>query len=277
MDSPRRARDPQQGRNGHVRLADPPPERRIGSTAIPDRVVVAGLAVAVVAVLVQTAAHLGNAAFLDNRFTLLSADAEGTPFSWASTVACFAAAFAVLLAAAAFPALAPRLLLLAAILAFFSLDDAVGLHERLGAEVLSPLLGLPAYTSRLLWPAVYVPLLLLAVALLWRLAREGPTRARHSVRLGVALLAGAVAAEAASTLLFRLGVTHGDRIDFFEVALEEGVELAGWIFVAAGLTSCALHTLGLSAAELAHRERRQAPAPVAPGPQPAVERVRVLT
>jgi len=31
----------------------------------------------------------------------------------------------VLLAAAAFPALAPRLLLLAAILAFFSLDDAV--------------------------------------------------------------------------------------------------------------------------------------------------------
>lgn len=225
MDSPRHARHPRRSRNGHVRLAAPPPERRIGSSAVSDRVVVVGLAVAVAAVVVQTAVHLGNAAFLGNRFTWLSADAEGTPFSWASTVACFGAAFAVLLAAVAFPSLTRRLLLLAGILAFFSLDDAVGLHERLGAEVLSPLLGLPAYTSRLLWPAVYVPLLLLAVTLLWKLAREAPARARHSIALGAALLAGAVAAEAFSTLLFRLGVTHGDRIDFFEVAVEEGAEL----------------------------------------------------
>ncbi len=232
---------------------------RTTSPAVVKRLVAVGLTPAVAAVALQTSVHLGNALLFDGRYGGLSADSEYTVFTWASRVAAFTAASVALSAAIVFGL--SRLLLLAALLAYFSLDDALRLHERLGESVAS--LGLPTYSSRLLWPALYVPLLALAFALLWVSARSGSKSARRCVGFGALLLAAAVAAEALSTILFWAGAEPGDVTDVLEVAVEEGAELGGWILIAAGLTAAVFHALLGAAARSAQGAReRQRPSSV---------------
>lgn len=209
-------------------------------TALERRIVLAGAVVGAVAVGTQTALHLLATLVLDASSGLLwylDANNERTPFTWGSGVAAFAAAFALALIVLVRNTAAPDLILLAALIAYFSLDDILQLHEQLGLKLGERVFEdiRPVVIVRT-WVLVYVPLLAVVAALLFRMTRDR-RRADGLVRLGLLLLALAVAFEVAGLgtgWLADEGTTWPHSI---EVALEEGAELGGWILIAAGLSA----------------------------------------
>lgn len=196
-----------------------------------------GLRLALVAAIVQTTAHLTNEFLLDDRVQGLDADLEGTVFTWASSVATFVVAFAAFLHAAAFEVHRSAFAVLAAITLWFSLDDVAVIHERLALKLGEDVLNLPDYAAVRLWLILYLPLLLLAGALLWQLAKElGPQMGR-ALRLGLALLVASIPVEIVGLVTRRIA-EHGTEVpENFRVAAEEGLELSGWIVVAAAMTA----------------------------------------
>jgi hypothetical protein len=129
-------------------------------------------------------------------------------------------------------------------MALLSLDDLLAFHERVGE--LADRLGAPPelHLARLLWPAVFFPLLAGLLWALWRLARESPPGPRRSLELGALFLVAAVALELASPVLFALGYGFGSVPYELEVVAEEGAELAGWILIASGLLAKFVLSLG---------------------------------
>jgi hypothetical protein len=212
--------------------------------AITSRLISIGFALALLGVAVQTVSHLTNALLLDRRFDSLSAGqaGEGNAFTWASTVAAFAAAFVSLLLAASLDRRRFRFTLLAATLAFLSLDDLAQTHEVLGSEV-RDFFGLSDYFINLIWPSIYFPLLLFTFVVLWRVATESPLGGQKAIRAGLVLLASAVVAEVFATAIRGTNQGPGDWTFEVEVAVEEGLELAGWIAIATGLTVAAIWRL----------------------------------
>ena len=210
-------------------------------TALERRIVVAGAVVAAVAVGTQTALHLLATLVFDASSGLpwwLDADHEGTPFTWGSGVATFAAAFVLALIVLVRNTAAPGLIVLAALIAYLSLDDVLSLHERfaltVGKRAFEDILR-PEFIVRM-WVLFYAPLVAVVAVLLFRMTRDRRP-ADGLVRLGLLLLALAVAFEVAgfgTTLLVDRSTTWPDSI---EVALEEGAELGGWILIAAGLSA----------------------------------------
>jgi hypothetical protein len=179
-------------------------------------------------------AHVANGVFFDDEVQAFNADHGASVFAWASAAVTFVAAF-VLFLLWLVPRGAGRLLVVAVVLAFFSLDDVVRIHERLGTAIRSDVFGLPTGWGRLVWPAIFLPLLALAFVVLWRLAEGAPERVGSALRLGLVMLVAAVAAEVVSAPLYISDEDSGwpGRV---EVVLEEGAELAGWTIVAAALT-----------------------------------------
>jgi hypothetical protein len=202
-----------------------------------DTLVRFGVRVALVAVVVQSAAHLGNEFLLDDRVQGFDADVEGTSFTWASSVATFTVAWAAALHAAAFESHRREFGLLAVIAAWFSLDDVAIIHERAALKVGEDILGLPDYAAVRLWLVAYLPLLLLVGLVLWRLADESPPPADRAVRLGLGLLVASIPVEIAGLGTRRVAEDGTDVPEDFRIALEEGLELGGWIVLAAGLTA----------------------------------------
>jgi hypothetical protein len=202
-------------------------------STVEERILSAGLSFAVIAAVGQTAVHLVNAAFFDK--PQFNVNLEHNVFAWAGTVSSFAVAFVALVTAVAVPAYRARFGLLAAITGFFSLDDMVQIHERLGTDTAESL-GLPNWFDSLLWPALYLPLLAGALALLLSFARAAPQRPRRFVEVALVLLVFAVAAEAVSA-----GWTGSPTAwpHVLEGAVEEAAELAAWILIAAALTAIA--------------------------------------
>ena len=213
------------------------------SEAVADRLLSTGLVLAATAFAVQALVHLLNFVLFDLELEELSAGSEEGVFTWASTVATFAAAFALLVHAASGPSWRRDLLLLAGILAFFSFDDVLQVHERIGDAVEE--LGIPDEWElrRIIWPAVFFPLLAAAFVLLLRLSRASPARERRFIRGGMALLVAAIALEAISTVQFRLGWEKRTWPFEIEIVLEEGAELAGWIVIAAAVTAITVRAL----------------------------------
>jgi hypothetical protein len=202
-----------------------------------DRLLRAGLVLAVAGTAAQTLIHLVNLFVLGDRYYHLDVSAEQTAFSWASTVATFAAACAALLVAAR-----PethrrgRMLLLAASLAYLSLDDFVELHERLGDWV-GDELGLPEAIGPRIWVIVYLPVLVAAALLLVWSALSSPPRPRRYQLAGIGLLVAAVLSEGLGVLT-KLLEEHGIETPHrLRAGLEEGLELSGWILIAAGLVA----------------------------------------
>jgi hypothetical protein len=195
-----------------------------------------GLRLGVAAAILQGVVHLVDVGTLDNRYTSLNADAEGNVFSWASSSATFAAGLMVLVLAFV---RRDRVMLpaLAAILWFFSLDDMIVLHEN-AAHVIRLHAGLPERDVRLIWPALYLPLLVVAVASLWRLAATVEPRLRDAILRGLGLLAFAVILEMGSTALVHSDAPGGATYAI-EVVLEEGAELAGWAALAGAIGGAA--------------------------------------
>jgi len=77
------------------------------------------------------------------------------------------------------------LLVLAALLAFFSLDDIVAAHERIGTIVREDVLGLPTGWGRVLWPLVFLSLLATTALTLWRVGGAQLPRIGDAIRTGL--------------------------------------------------------------------------------------------
>lgn len=206
-----------------------------------------GTWIAAAAVALQSVADLVGYAFFD-RADQLNADAEPNLWSWASATATACAAFALLLLALTRPGRRTVLVFLAAATGFFSLDDALQVHERLRGVV-----GWED-PQRALWPAVYLPLLAAVFLLLWRVAGEAAPRIGLTIRLGLGFLVAAVACELISAVMVQVELGPGTLAYELEVIVEEGLELAGWILIASALAADLLDRV--AAAGDGHRSTR---------------------
>jgi hypothetical protein len=203
----------------------------------------AGTIAAIAAVAVQTLAHLANEFVFDDRFEGLDADFEGNAFTWASSAAVLAVAFAALLHAVVFRRRRTAFMLVVATATFFSLDDAVQIHEPVALALGEDLLGLPDYAAVRLWLVLYFPLLILMAALLWVVAREAWSAAGRMIRVGLGLLVASIPAELAGAVTRPLADDGTHAPDDIRVAIEEALELGGWIVVAAGVAAAVTVTL----------------------------------
>jgi hypothetical protein len=186
---------------------------------------VAGLAAA------QCVLHLVNATVLGGGAFWLDADADGNAFTWASAGLTMAAGAAAALLGVARPTRSIPLVLTGVVLAFLAVDDLLAIHEEIGFHATAAA-GLPGEAVRIVWPIVYLPLLVFAAVVLWRTSRrsaEGPL-----VTIGLALLATAILAEVGSSVIAEW-LSKGSILYAIEVAIEEAVELAGWATIAIAL------------------------------------------
>jgi hypothetical protein len=210
-----------------------------------ERVLSLGVRIALIGGVLLGVGHLLNVFVFDGDVWTLDAESEVNVWAWASSVATFAAAFvALVLALLARAADAGRLWFLAFVLAFFSVDDILAIHERVGRAVRDDALDLESGWGRIVWPTIFFPLLASAFLILWRLGREAPPSAGRVLRLGLGLLAAAVALEIVSSPWYISGRDSNTVPGALEVAFEEGCELAGWILVAAALTAVMLVRAG---------------------------------
>ena len=206
--------------------------------AVADRLRSVGIAFAVllVAVGVQTLAHLANALLFDSQFEPLDAGVEGNIFTWASSVAIFGAALIASVHALVSRERRGSFLLLAGIFAFFSMDEVVQVHEVIGWDFATGL-GLPEYLGGRLFVILYAPVFAVTLVLLWRTARASAGWPHKAIMLGLILLITAIAAEGLGEVLqFATdGSFASSRAHELEIAIEEGAELGGWIMIATGL------------------------------------------
>ena len=204
------------------------------------RVIALCVALALGAAALQSAVALANNVALDYRYDWLDPDGESTPMAWASGAATFGCAFAAAILACVDAGLRRAAVIGAALLAFFSLDDMLSFHERLSHRLFVERLDISPELGDRLFAVGYLPLLASALLSLVVLARRGPTLARRPIVVGLCCLAAAVGLEVLNGGLSALDViasrSTGDAV---LVILEEGLELAGWILVAGGLTASA--------------------------------------
>ena len=193
--------------------------------------VATGLILAGAAVLLQSSLYTLNVYGLDRSVVLFDLE-EGGVVTWATSSTTFSAAVLVLVLGFIDPGQKRRAPALAAGLAFVSFDDAVYLHERLGFRIADELEVSPDYVQ-VIWPAIYLPLLLTLAVLVFGLARE-TKEAHRLVVAGLALLAGAVVLEVTSHALSQVGVRPGSWPWVLEIMLEEGAELMGWALIVMG-------------------------------------------
>jgi hypothetical protein len=208
-----------------------------------ERLLRIGIRLAVVAVALQTLAHLGNEFLLDDRVQGLDADIEGNVFTWASSVATFTVGLAAFLHAVAFSGGRRAFGALAVLCVWFSLDDAILVHERVALELGEDVLGLPDYVAVRLWLLLYLPLLLVAGTLLWRVAQWVWEPAGKMVRLALYLLVASVPVEIAGAGTRWLDEEGTSVPEDLRIALEEGLELGGWLLAAAGLMAAVVVAL----------------------------------
>jgi len=221
-----------------ARRAPSSPDQPDEPDSLPERILRLGLAMALVAVLIQTTAELTNYFVFDMGVWSFDADADDNGFAWASSVAQFAPAFTCLLLALTGWWSTRRLVALSLILAFFSLDDIARFHENLGSAVREHIFGLETGFGRLIWPIVFFPLLAAAFILLWQFGERAGERAGRFVRVGLLMLVLATFAEAGSSVLHVGDADAEGRLpDVLEVSIEEGLELAAWILIASAATA----------------------------------------
>jgi hypothetical protein len=88
-----------------------------------------------------------------------------------------------------------------------------------------------------LWLVFYLPLLVLAGLLLWRISLEVWGPAGLVLRQGLALLVASIPVELAGVVTRELAEDGTDVPEDLRVAVEEGLELGGWILAAVALTT----------------------------------------
>ena len=190
-----------------------------------------GWSIAVLACSAQTAAYLTNEFVLDSRYHQLDIAADGTLFAWANTLAIVSLAVLLALAAARRRIGVGRATALVLGLVLLALDDATGAHDRLTDLRAESLPGRPE-TAAVVVVAAFAVLLVSVFVLLWAESGRLSRGAQRTMRVGLLTLAVAVAARAAGAA-FGLGAV-GETVRALGIAVEQGVDLIGWILVAAG-------------------------------------------
>ena len=223
------------------------------TAAVAARILTGTLVLAIAAVALQTVVDLFDFWALDRDVELLLADADLGVFSWASVAATSVVAVGALLLSTVDGRRRRLLWFVAATSAYLSLDDQIGLHERLG-DIADRAEGFAAWEpARLLWPALYLPLLAALFLGIWRLAGGLPRRPVRFVTVGLALLAAAVVLEVLSAAVIRAGFDRGSVLYELEAVLEEGTELGGWILIAGAFLTAFVLALRDEAAALTVR------------------------
>ena len=200
-----------------------------------DRLTTVGTWAAVIAVVVQTTLHLIGAL---RGISFLSANSENNPIAWSHGVAIFATAFVAVLHAVSIDHKRGRFIVIAAILAFLSLDEVVSIHERIAAWVLEEL-QLSRVWDSVLWPVIYLPLAGILALFLLRVASDAPRPAGRAILFGLGLLVASVVAEVVSAPWS----TGENVVHTIEGAFEEGAEIAGWILITTGLTTTTISAI----------------------------------
>lgn len=218
-------------------MDDQPPDPERATAEVAGRLVAVGVRLAVAGGLIIVAAHTINVFVLDDRSFELSARSEGNLFTWLSTSAAFAAAFAAAVHALLVERHRWRWALVAVAFAYSSLDDFIRFHERLGQAVYMDALGLSKEWASRLEILTVMPLLGAGFLAAWSISRVQPARVGALLRYGLITLVVALGLElvAGSTRLLLDGPLAW--IDELRIASEEGLELAGWTVVATALTA----------------------------------------
>jgi hypothetical protein len=186
-----------------------------------------GVLVAVVLVLAQSLSDVLNLWLADLTVRPFDIDANNSVFDVVSTVAIGAAAVAA--AALAWRDAAHRLE--SAALAGLFVVAAVADGLQLGGNVVRD------GSTQLLYLA-----LLAGVALAWWVARIGPPLARRTVRVGIACLVLSIVVDTVFHELnepLRWWLRRGDPGHEAFTLVKQGLELGGWVLVAAGLYAVA--------------------------------------
>jgi hypothetical protein len=211
-----------------------PSEISLTPDAAKERILRGTLVFACVAVVLKSISQLANGLLFDNHYYQLSADVDGNTWSWASATPTFTVGLMALFLAFLDTGRARRFYGLALVTAYLSLDDAIGIHDRLAGKI-TTWLGISYDDAVVAWVVFLGPLLLLTFAVVWGAVREAQPRARVVARAGLALLVFAVFAEAVGTLLNHVGYDHDAWPYDLEVTFEEGAELAAWILITGAL------------------------------------------
>jgi hypothetical protein len=196
--------------------------------------VLTGVALACTAAVAQTLLYVVNVALLDGRVALFELE-EGAVVTWAAVSATFAAAAFALVVGFVEVEHRARAAALAAGVAFISFDDAANLHERLAFRI-ADTASISASFAQVIWPALYMPLLVACALLLTQLARPTAVAARLTV-VGLVLLAVAIGLEVAGIAFERAGADPDAWPRMTVIALEEALEVVGWIVIATGVAA----------------------------------------
>lgn len=162
----------------------------------------------------------------------LDLDADGSIAQWASTLLLGAVGVTAVAVRHVFPEWRVAALVVAFGFAFLSLDEGVGVHEWIGAEA-GEALGV---SGRIVWPLIYLPLMVVIAYALLRLTTTLGRFARNMAAAGLTFLALAVAAEGISGVIEQGETTAEslrgsiDLVVPLEVCVEESLE---WLGVAA--------------------------------------------
>jgi hypothetical protein len=215
-----------------------------------DRIVALGVAAAALAFAAQSAVDLVNEFALDDAYSGLDASAEGNVFTWLSVVAFLSGGFLALVHGGALAARRVAYLALGVVLCVLSADDFVEGFERLAERVAVDLADPIERRTVLLFE---LPLQLGAVSLAWWLADAWPRIARVGARVGVLLLAlGILLDEALLEATDRLRDSRYADLATLKSTLEEGIEVAGALLLAAGIAGALVARLAHDGAEAQH-------------------------
>jgi hypothetical protein len=222
--------------------------------------------ITITVVALQCLLHLLDAAVFDLQIERLDADSDKSVWSWTGSAAELMAALGAGLLMAVAPTRWKWLAFLTVVFTFFSMDDEVRIHEGLGNLAIFHTAGISA---RFVWPVLYAPLMLLTYILTWRVSGAMADRCRRAVRGGLVMLGVAIVLEfAASTLIIKAGYGRiaddtrvGSMLYEYEVIVEEALELAGWLLIAAAFIATGLDLLYRRARTRAHA-LEDAPRPV---------------
>lgn len=206
---------------------------RKGDASLHGDLVTAGVVIAAVAFAALTGLYLADVYVFDRSLAALDLE-EGALVTWATSSAAFAVAFVAFLLSFFDATQRVRLAVITCIVAFVSFDDAAVVHERVAQRVAVELELADTYVQ-VIWPLLYLPLLATAAALLLRFAHETPV-AHRLVVAGLLALVAAVGLEIVSVALDRADFGPDSLPRVLEVAVEEGLEVVGWILVATGAT-----------------------------------------
>ncbi|HUP33411.1 MAG TPA: hypothetical protein VM184_10295 [Gaiellaceae bacterium] len=185
----------------------------------------------------QTAVGAANELTVES--SALNPDVEGSIFQLLSAAVTAAAAAAAAIHAWLVRERRFRFVTLAAILAAFTADDLLAVHERGGDAVGGTLLGLPDHLAVRLWIVLLLPLLVVLFLILAGEAVRAAGRVGWVLGAGLAALVAAVGVELVGAISRSPSVVAriGGKPEAVRLLVEEGLEIGGLVLVAGGLWS----------------------------------------